>query len=95
MLLARAAVGFRRPLTDITPWTDEELTDVRVPVQVLLGAHSPWDVPAAVERLARVVPSWRVEVLPEAGHALVMDEPGVVLDRVLAFPAAGQPAAAG
>jgi pimeloyl-ACP methyl ester carboxylesterase len=62
-------------------------------------------VPAAVERLARVVPGWRVEVLPEAGHALVVDEPELVLRRLLAFPpapadgddaeAAGQPAATG
>lgn len=94
MRLARAAVRFRRPVTDIRPWTDEELSAVRVPVQVLLGGHSPQDVPAAVERLARVVPGWRVEVLPEAGHALVMDEPEVVLDRVLAFPAE-QPATRG
>jgi pimeloyl-ACP methyl ester carboxylesterase len=86
MRLARAAVAFRRPATPITPWTDEELAAVRVPVQVLLGGRSPWDVPGAVERLARVVPGWRVEVLPEAGHALVMDEPAVVLDRVLGFP---------
>jgi pimeloyl-ACP methyl ester carboxylesterase len=80
-------VAFRRPATVITPWTDEELAEVRVPVQVLLGGRSPWDVPAAVERLGRVVPGWRVEVLPEAGHALVVDEPDVVLARVLAFPA--------
>jgi pimeloyl-ACP methyl ester carboxylesterase len=104
MRLARAAVSFRRPITDIHPWTDQELTAVRVPVQALLGGRSPQDVPAAVERLARVVPGWRVEVLPEAGHALVMDEPELVLDRVLAFPprsdeddeddaAAGRPAA--
>jgi pimeloyl-ACP methyl ester carboxylesterase len=88
MRLGRAAVGFRRPATPITPWTDDELAAVRVPVQVLLGGRSPWDVPAAVERLARVVPGWRVEVLPEAGHALVVDEPDVVLDRLLGFPQA-------
>jgi pimeloyl-ACP methyl ester carboxylesterase len=91
MRVARAAVRFRRPLTRLQVLTDEQLAAVRVPVQALLGAESVLHDSAAVAaRLADVVPSWRVEVFPDAGHALVMDAEDDVIDRVLTFPAAGR-----
>jgi pimeloyl-ACP methyl ester carboxylesterase len=92
MRVARAAVRFRRPITRIQVFTDEQVSAVRIPVQVLLGAESVLHDSAAVAaRLAAVVPTWRVEVFPDAGHALVMDAEDDVLDRVRAFP----PAASG
>ena len=55
-------------------------------MQVLLGERSVLHGAAAVaERLRAAVPSWRVEVVPGAGHALVMDEPDLVVNRILAF----------
>lgn len=89
MRVARAAVRFRRPITRLEVFTDEQLTAVPVPVQVLLGAESVLhDSTAVAARLAAVVPSWRVELFPDAGHALVMDAEDDVIDRVLAFPPA-------
>jgi serine kinase of HPr protein (carbohydrate metabolism regulator) len=55
-------------------------------VQVLVGGRSPLRA-TAVERVHTVVADWRVEVFPEAGHALVMDAEAAVVERVLAFPA--------
>jgi pimeloyl-ACP methyl ester carboxylesterase len=82
----RASFGYRRPITRVPVLTDEELAAVGVPVQVLLGGRSPLYA-TAVERVHTVVPDWRVEVFPEAGHALVMDAEAAVVERVLAFPA--------
>jgi pimeloyl-ACP methyl ester carboxylesterase len=65
-------------------FTDEELIGIGVPVQALFGGRSP--LRAAADRLRVVVPHWRVDVLPDAGHALVMDAEDDVIDRVLAFP---------
>ena len=79
----RASMGYRRPVTHTAVLTDDELTAVRVPVQALVGGRSP--LRGAADRLPGVVPDWRVEVFPDAGHALVMDAEDDVIDRVLAF----------
>lgn len=87
MRLGRAGVGLRRPATVLPVLTDAELRAVGVPVQVLLGERSAaHDARAVADRLAGVVPRWRVEVVPGAGHALPLDDVDLVLDRVLAFP---------
>jgi pimeloyl-ACP methyl ester carboxylesterase len=59
-------------------------------VQVLLGEHSALhDTAAVAARLADVVPSWRVEVVPGTGHALPLEAVDLVVGRVLSFaPAA-------
>lgn len=80
----RASRAYRRPVTRAAVFTDEELAAVAVPVQALFGGRSP--LRGAVDRLRLAVPGWRVEVFPEAGHALVMDAEDDVVERVLAFP---------
>jgi len=80
----RATLGYRRPVTRAVVFTDEELIGIGVPVQALFGGRSP--LRAAADRLRVVVPHWRVEMVPDAGHALVMDAEDDVIDRVLTFP---------
>jgi pimeloyl-ACP methyl ester carboxylesterase len=81
--LMRASTGYRRPVTRAVVLTDDELREVRVPVQVLVGGRSP--LGGAADRLPVVVPDWRVEVFPDAGHALVLSAEDDVIDRVLGF----------
>ena len=86
MRLGLAGRGFRRRLPNPPVWSDEELAAVRTPVQVLLGARSALhDSTAVAARLAAVAPSWRVEIVEGTGHALPVEAPDLVLDRVLAF----------
>ncbi|GAA1617279.1 hypothetical protein GCM10009733_012030 [Nonomuraea maheshkhaliensis] len=40
--------------------------------------------PAA--RPARVAPSWRVEIVPGTGHSPPVEAPGLIAERILAFP---------
>jgi len=88
MRLVRASLSFRRRLPDPPGLTDADLTAVAVPVQLLLGERSALnDVPAVAQRLRTVVPDWRVEVVPGAGHALGIEEPDLVVQRVLEFAA--------
>jgi pimeloyl-ACP methyl ester carboxylesterase len=92
MRLGMAGRGFRRRLPTPPVLTDDELRRIAVPVQVLLGARSRLhQADEVAARVAAVVPNWRVEVVPDAGHALVMDVPGLVVDRVLAFATTGLP----
>jgi pimeloyl-ACP methyl ester carboxylesterase len=83
--LMRAGVGFRRPVVPVPVFSDEELAAIDVPVQVLFGGGRSSLQAANPERARTVRADWRVEVFPDAGHALVMDAEDDVIDRVLAF----------
>src|SRR5205085_1902926 len=62
--IMRAGVGFRRPVTPVPVFTDEELAAVGVPVQALFGGGPSSLQPANPERAGTVCPGWRVEVFP-------------------------------
>jgi pimeloyl-ACP methyl ester carboxylesterase len=84
--LGLAARSFRRRLPVPQPYTDAELAEISTPVQLLLGAASALhDSTAVAARVATAAPSWRVEVVPDTGHALPIELPDLVVARVLAF----------
>ncbi|MFB7664429.1 alpha/beta fold hydrolase [Kitasatospora sp. NPDC056138] len=85
MGLVRASMGFRRALPVPPVFSDEELRRLRVPAQFLLGARSALhDSRRVADRLNGLVPSARVEIVPGTGHALPMDRPALVAERILA-----------
>lgn len=74
------------------PYTDEQIRELSLPVQVLLGARSALlDAQAVAARLADVVPSWRVEIVPGTGHSLPVEAPDLVAERILTFPGQALP----
>ncbi|MFE9429230.1 alpha/beta fold hydrolase [Kitasatospora sp. NPDC006697] len=84
MRLMRASVGFRRALPAPPVFSDEELRRLTVPALFLLGGRSAMhDSREVAARLAALVPSARVEIVPDAGHALPTDQPALVADRIL------------
>ncbi|WP_030455444.1 alpha/beta fold hydrolase [Herbidospora cretacea] len=90
--LMRAGWSFRRRVLITPPYTDEQIRELSVPVQVLLGARSALlDAQAVAARLADVVPSWRVEIVPGTGHSLPVEAPDLVAERILAFPGQALP----
>lgn len=89
MGLMRASMGFRRALPVPPVFSDEELRRLQVPALFLLGARSTMHNSREVaDRLARLVPFARVEIVPDAGHTLPTDQPALVIERIL--EAAGQ-----
>jgi pimeloyl-ACP methyl ester carboxylesterase len=86
MRALRPATAFRRRLPAALPLTDEELSRITVPTLALLGERSVlYDATAVRDRVRSLLPAWRVEVVPDAGHALVLEERGLVLERVAGF----------
>lgn len=84
MGLMRASTGFRRALPVPPVLSDEELRRLRVPSLFLLGARSAMhDSRKVADRLGRLAPSARVEIVPGAGHALPTDRPELVAERIL------------
>ncbi|WP_406194683.1 hypothetical protein OH807_05715 [Kitasatospora sp. NBC_01560] len=68
MSLMRASTGFRRALPVPPVLSDEELRRLTVPTLFLLGERSALhDAREVADRLGRVVPAARVEVVPGAG----------------------------
>jgi pimeloyl-ACP methyl ester carboxylesterase len=91
MTLVLAGRNFRRRLPSPPGYTDDQLRTVPVPVQVLLGQRSALhDSPAVAARLADAVPAWRVEIVPDTGHALPIEAPDLVIDRILTFTGSPQ-----
>ncbi|GAA3074253.1 alpha/beta fold hydrolase [Streptosporangium carneum] len=91
MTLMAAGRSFRRRLPIPPAYTDEQIRELTVPVQVLLGARSALhDAQAVAARLAETAPSWRVEIVPGTGHALPVEAPDLVIERILTFPGRAQ-----
>ncbi|WP_049566257.1 alpha/beta fold hydrolase [Nonomuraea sp. SBT364] len=90
--LMRAGWSFRRRVPIPPTYTDDQIRAASVPVQVLLGARSALlDAQTLAARLAAVVPSWRVEIVPGTGHSLPVEAPDLVVDRILTFPGQARP----
>ncbi|GAA0552784.1 alpha/beta hydrolase [Paractinoplanes ferrugineus] len=86
MPLLPLTMRFRRrlPMPDVL--TDEQLGRITTPTLVLLGERSVlYRTGEVAERLGRVMPGARVEVVPGASHDLPVHSPGLVADRVEAF----------
>ena len=66
--------------------TDEELSRISVPILVLMGEQECFfDPQRAVKRAKSLIPGVEAEVVPHAGHAMTMDRPGYLRERVMRF----------
>ncbi len=67
-------------------FSDSQLAGVSAPVYLLLGDKEVCYKPqSAARRVQRVMPHADVEIIPNAGHLLVMERPDIVNQRILAF----------
>ncbi|MFD0884279.1 alpha/beta fold hydrolase, partial [Streptosporangium algeriense] len=77
---------FRPNRSPARRFDDEELARVTVPVQLIVGGRSRMVRPArVVGRARRLLPVWHAEVVPGVGHAVPLEAPGLVDDRLVAF----------
>ncbi len=74
-------LSFMRPV-----FTDAELGGLRVPTLLLIGDHELMYAPQkALDRAAALIPGLRGQLIPNAGHALNTDQPGLVDKLILDF----------
>ena len=83
--LIRASTSFRRRVPNPPVLADAELAAVGTPVQLLLGERSALNDDTVAARVRAATPRWQVEVVPGTGHALSIEAPELVVQRVLAF----------
>jgi pimeloyl-ACP methyl ester carboxylesterase len=75
-----------KPMIRMTVLTDEELQGIRTPVLFIVGENERIYSPEkAVQRLKRVAPQIKTEIIPGAGHDLTFVQAGVVNNMVLDF----------
>lgn len=60
---------------------------VRAPAVVLVGERDPVSSPKFGTALARAIPGGRMQIIPDAAHAIIFDEPKGFNDAVLGFAA--------
>lgn len=86
---ARAGSAMYRTflMHELLPWARGELRSQRLDPQTLLlvGEHDGVIKPKLVAGYERFSRDMRAEFIPNAGHFLPEEQPGVVLDRVLEF----------
>ncbi|MEV7189451.1 alpha/beta fold hydrolase [Kitasatospora sp. NPDC093102] len=84
MLAMRSYKPSSRP--PARPFTDGELASIRLPALVLVGRRSALLRPRqVVERVTRLIPGVRAEILERAGHGLNLERPEAVNERLLGF----------
>ena len=70
----------------MTVLTDDELKSIKVPVLYLAGENEKmYSVKKAVERLNRIAPCIKTEVVPNTGHDLMFMYPKIVNEKILEF----------
>jgi pimeloyl-ACP methyl ester carboxylesterase len=86
MSLIPAIARYRRRLPNALVFSDDELRTLRTRSLCLLAARSALHRSrTTAERVTRLVPAARVEIVPRTGHALPMDRPDLVVERILGF----------
>ncbi len=63
--------------------TEEAITTVRIPVLALYGDQSPYK--GLVSRLRELLPACHWDVLTGTGHFLLLQNPDIFVERILAF----------
>ena len=85
LLLARRCFKRKRPVV-ATVLEDEDLRSIKVPTLFLIGENQRiYSAQKAVQRLNRVVPHVRTEIIPDAGHGLTFVQAEMVNRRILEF----------
>jgi len=77
-----------RPATSIWPtvYTDVELKQIDLPALLLIGAgEKVYNPQKVIKRAQQWMPDLTAEIISDAGHLLVMDQPEIINARILEF----------
>ena len=82
-----AAHSFQsKRMVDPTVLSDDELRGIKVPILFVVGENEKvFSAHEAIERLKRVAPQVKIELIPNAGHDLTIVQTDMVNKKVLEF----------
>jgi hypothetical protein len=76
-------IGFSRVMP--SAFNAEELSQMHVPVLMLIGDHDRLTPPGTIELARRMIPQLEGEIIPNAGHMLSIEQPALVDAQILKF----------
>jgi pimeloyl-ACP methyl ester carboxylesterase len=66
------------------PLSDEELQKITVPTQIVLGDQDVFvNIPKSLTRAQRLMANVTTTVIPDCGHMLTIDHPGLAEERLM------------
>ena len=69
-----------------TVYTDAELKQTELPALLLIGEKDKiYNPRKALERAQKLMPDLKADIIPGAGHLLIMDQPEIINTRILQF----------
>jgi len=69
-----------------TVYTDEELKQIDFPALLLIGAGEKiYNPQKVIDRARKWLPTFTAEIIPKAGHLLIMDQPEIINAHILKF----------
>ena len=69
-----------------TVYTDEELKQIELPVLLLIGDEERiYNPKKAIQRAQRLIPKLSAEIIPNMGHAMIMEQPERINSSILDF----------
>lgn len=75
-----------KELPKLTAMSDEELQSIDVPTLVLIGENEKlYDAQEAIQRLHTVAPQIHTEIIPNAGHDLLLVQMDMVNQKIVTF----------
>jgi pimeloyl-ACP methyl ester carboxylesterase len=86
--LIEMVTRYCRPATSIWPkvYTEAELKQINLPALLLIGAGEKiYNPQKAIQRAQEWMPDLTAEIIPDAGHLLIMDQPAIINARILEF----------
>ena len=67
-------------------FSDEEFKNLKMPLLLLVGDKEIlYDAQFAIDRARQLIPHIEAESIPNAGHMLSIDQPAVVIERIMRF----------
>jgi pimeloyl-ACP methyl ester carboxylesterase len=86
--LIEMVTRYCRPATSMYPtvYTDAQLKQIELPALLLIGAGEKiYNPQKVIERAQRWMPDLTAEIIPDAGHLLIMDQPEIINACILKF----------
>jgi pimeloyl-ACP methyl ester carboxylesterase len=78
-----------RCIMQMTPFSDDQLRSLKMPVLVLIGDNDIINDEGSLKKAKKLIPNADTDVIKNAGHFLSMDQADIINRRVLSFLGAG------
>ncbi|MDU0356274.1 alpha/beta hydrolase [Paraglaciecola aquimarina] len=72
-------------LMDMTPFTDEQLASLTMPILFLAGDQDLFNNQQSVDRAKSLLPCVQAEIVSDSGHFITVDQADLVNNKVIEF----------